>query len=216
MRVRNGELRFFYNCFLQIRCEIQSQMASSNFLQFFINPFAEEERESDDGSLDKKRKRPRKQREELEREDFQNAPWQRMIDSGSYNNPRSRHGLHFRRRYRVPAPLFDYIVEKAVHGRWFPEYGKGCSAIDALGRPIPSLHVKILSSLRILGTGCAFSDCYDGSFMDGQTVRKFYYRLRPTFKSDCASPRQTATPGIFHVHIVPYQHARFTRTCRSL
>ena len=44
-------------------------MASSNFLQFFIDQFVEDERESDDGSLDKKRKRPRKQREELERED---------------------------------------------------------------------------------------------------------------------------------------------------
>jgi hypothetical protein len=164
-----------------MRCEIKAQMANSNFLQFFINQFAEEERESDDGSLDKKRKLPRKQREELEREDFQNAPWQRMIDSGSYRNPRTRHGLHFRRRYRVPAPLFDYIVEKAVSGRWFQEYEKGCGATDALGRPIPSLHVKILSSLRILGTGCAFSDCYDGSFMDGQTVRKFYYRFIDQF-----------------------------------
>jgi hypothetical protein len=25
-----------------------------------------------------------------------------------------------------------------------------------------------------------------------------------------------AAPGIFRVHIMPYQHARFTRTCRSL
>jgi hypothetical protein len=54
-------------------------MASSSFdsfLQFFIDQLSEEEQ--NDGSPDKKRKRPRKQREELEREDFQNAPWQRF------------------------------------------------------------------------------------------------------------------------------------------
>jgi hypothetical protein len=153
-------------------------MASSfsSFLQFCIDQLSDEER--DDG---RKRKCPRKHREELEREDFQNAPWQRMIDSGSYKSPRTRHGLHFRRRYRVPASVFDFIVEKAVCGRWFQEYGAGTSAVDALGRPIPSLHVKILSSLRILATGCAYSDCYDGSFMDGQTVRKFYYRFLHQF-----------------------------------
>lgn len=49
-------------------------MASGSFLYFFIVQLSEEEQ--NDGSPDKKRKRPRKQREELEREDFQNAPWQ--------------------------------------------------------------------------------------------------------------------------------------------
>ena len=62
---------------------------------------------SDDGSLDCKRNRPRKQRKELKREDFQNAPWQRMIDSGSYKDTSTRHG----------GTLKGRIVEEEDRGR---------------------------------------------------------------------------------------------------
>ena len=128
-------------------------------------------------------KRERKPRQELPREDYATAPWQLMVDSGSYRQVETRQGKSFRKKFRVPFPVFDYIVAQALHWKWFPEYNSQGSGKDAVGREIPSLQVKILCVLRVLGSGCEFAGCYDGSRVDEQTVRKFFYRFLTVFAS---------------------------------
>jgi hypothetical protein len=123
------------------------------------------------------KKRERKTRVDFAREDFANAPWQQMIDSGSYKLTTTKAGRNFRRKFRLPASLFDFVVATVLHLRLFVEYdSKGCGQ-DAFCRPMASLHVKILCVLRVLGSGCEFAAVYEGSLLDEQTVRVFFLRF---------------------------------------
>jgi len=126
---------------------------------------------------EKKRERERKQRVEFPREDFKNAPWQQMLDSGSYKLKSTKAGRNFRRKFRLPASLFDYVVATVLHLRLFREYDVNGAGQDAFGRPIATLHVKVLCVLRVLGSGCEFAAVFDGSKVDEQTVRLFFLRF---------------------------------------
>jgi len=128
-----------------------------------------------------KSKRPRKQRVEFPREDFENAPWQLWLTSGDYRIESTKPGRKFRRKFRLPAPLFDFIVATALQRKFFPEYDVNGSGQDAFGRPIPSLQIKILIVMRLLGSGGEFASIYDGSKVDEQTARKFFYRFNDIF-----------------------------------
>ena len=131
--------------------------------------------------FEKGRKRSRKQRQDFEREDFARAPWQLMINSGSYRNETTKQGRSFRRKFRVPASVFDFIVVSILHRKLFPEYGADGSGQDAFKRPIPTLQVKVLIVFRLLGSGGDFGSVYDGSKVDEQTARKFFYRFNHMF-----------------------------------
>jgi len=126
-------------------------------------------------------KRPRKEREEFPREVFKTSPWQEMIDSGSYKLQTTKQGRNFRRKFRLPASMFDWIVATVLHRKLFPEFRLDGSAIDAFGRPVASVHVKILCVFRVLGSGCDFSAVYEGSKLDSQTVRTFFHRFNHVF-----------------------------------
>ena len=126
-------------------------------------------------------KRPRRPRKELPREDFSTAPWQVMLTSGSYKLPTTRQGRTFRRKFRVPADLLDWSVEGLLHRKLFPEYDAAGAGKDAFGRPIPSLQVKVLCVFRVLGSGCDFAAVYDGSKIEEQAVRKFFFRFNHVF-----------------------------------
>jgi hypothetical protein len=128
-----------------------------------------------------KGKRLRKQREDFPREAFQTAPWQEMIDSLSYQKETTKQGRNFRRKFRVPASLFDFVVATVLHRQLFPEYDQNGCGRDAFGRPIATIHVKILIVFRLLGTGGDFSTVYDGTKVDEQTARKFFHRFNQVF-----------------------------------
>jgi hypothetical protein len=134
-----------------------------------------------DSMFGKAQKRPRKERADFPREDFANAPWQLMLDSGDYRIETTKQGRNFRRKFRLPAPLFDFVVATVLHRRFFPEYDAKGSGKDAFGRPIPSLQVKCLVVFRLLGSGCEFAAVYDGSKVDEQTARNFFYRFNRIF-----------------------------------
>jgi len=126
-------------------------------------------------------KRKRKQRVEYPREDFASAPWQVMLTQGTHLMETSKAGRQFRRKFRVPATLFEYIVSKVLRANMFPEYDKNGSGTDGFGRPIPSLQVKILVVFRVLGSGCEFAAVYDGSKLDEFTARSFFHRFTEKF-----------------------------------
>jgi len=126
-------------------------------------------------------KRPRKPRVELPRVDFSQARWQVMLTTGTYKDPTSREGRQFRRKFRLPADLFNHIVAVLLHRKLFREYDSAGAGKDAYGRAIPSLQVKVLCVFRVVGSGCEFAAVYDGSLVDEQAVRKFFYRFNYLF-----------------------------------
>ena len=126
-------------------------------------------------------KRLRKPRQEFLREDFASAPWQVMLTLGTYKIETTKQGRQFRRKFRVPAPLFDYIVGTLLHRKLFPEYDDAGNGKDAFRRPIPTFQVKVLCVFRVLGSGCEFASVYEGSKIDEHTARVFFHRFNNIF-----------------------------------
>ena len=124
------------------------------------------------------------------------APWQLMLDNAKLGfngvaDPDSRDGKYFRRRFRVPYILFTAIVDVAIGDRWFPgEFevdGRGVA--NATGERGASLHVKILSVLRVLGRGDCFDDCFDGSNCSESSLSVWFHKFMRVFveRFVCAS-----------------------------
>ena len=76
--------------------------------------------------------------------------WEYMTDE-RYRNPESRWGRIFRRRFRVPYPMFTKIVDIVRSKGWFNETQ---SAMQKRFKVyLVPLEIKILGVLRILGRG---------------------------------------------------------------
>ena len=136
-----------------------------------------------------KKKRIQRRRRDLEPK--ANAPWQRMLDraeeSSGVSDPDSIDGRYFRRRFRIPYKLFKALIEVMLADDWFPgdfeADGKG--KFTALGIQGASLHVKVLSVLRVLGRGVCFDELYDGSGLSESVTSTFFHRFVGIFVSRC-------------------------------
>ena len=53
----------------------------------------------------------RKRRRSASNTSFWETPWGELISSKNVVNPKSREGKNFRRRFRLPYPLFQYLVQ---------------------------------------------------------------------------------------------------------
>ena len=100
------------------------------------------------------------------------APWHRMLEEqaagkNSIHDEGTKDGRYFRRRFRIPFAMFMTLIQIILEEGWF-------SGFDELGRGLldatrderrrgASLHVKVLSVLRVLGRGNVFDECFDGS-----------------------------------------------------
>ena len=134
-----------------------------------------------------KRTRDGFRRTEAGRVDKAQAPWQKMLDgarTGQNNiaDARSRDGMYFRRRFRMPYSLFTGLVQVMLDENWFPKIGKnGSGPVDASGRVGASLHVKVLSALRVIGRGVCFDECFDGSGCGEESIRIFFHDFTAIF-----------------------------------
>jgi hypothetical protein len=116
------------------------------------------------------------------------APWQLMLDNAKLGingvaDPDSRDGKYFRRRFRVPYILFTTIVDVAIGDGWFPGDFEvdGRGVANATGERGASLHVKILSVLRVLGRGDCFDDCFDGSNCSESSLSVWFHKFMRVF-----------------------------------
>jgi len=90
------------------------------------------------------RTKKKRQRYDDERPSFVSVSWSKLIERREVSNPFSRIGKLFRRRFRLPFPLFLKLVEDCQRHCIFPKT-----------RYIP-VALKVLACLRILGRGsCA-------------------------------------------------------------
>ena len=140
-------------------------------------------------------KAPRRTREAVAfhlRQPKSEAPWARMlsnnlIGANTIDVPDSRDGRYFRRRFRIPFSLFQALTNCMVNERWFTGFdAQGRGLLDATKKEVmrgASLHVKVLSALRILGRGLVFDECFDGSGCGESTIQTFFHLFTQRFVS---------------------------------
>lgn len=97
-----------------------------------------------------------------------------MIDArGQYDDPNSRPGQLFRRRFRVTKAIFKKIVDQANTHSDFARWHDGKT--DVFGRPCTPLSLLILGALRILGRGVSFDDVAEYIGVSEAVVAAFFY-----------------------------------------
>ena len=104
-----------------------------------------------------------------------------MLESPAVKDPLSREGKYFRRRFRVPYPIFERLLSLVREMKW---YGESHRSIR--------LELKMLAVLRRLGRGGSFDDCWDGSGMGEETVRLFFHDFCDKFAQ-----------ALYHVYVKP-------------
>ena len=113
------------------------------------------------------------------------APWQRMLDRAEESNgvsvPDSIDGRYFRRRFRIPYKMFQALIQVMLDDNWFPGDFEADGKCCKLGRKGASLHVKVLSVLRVLGRGVCFDELYDGSGLSESVTSTFFHRFVAMF-----------------------------------
>ena len=119
-------------------------------------------------SNNKHRKRRYIQRSPKVLKNYQESNWAQMLQLGRCQDPSSKDGKLFRRRFRIPYPLFLEIVEVVRIKNWFPE-------VDCTGAPSAPLELKILGVLRVLGRGMCFDGIQELTNIDEETVRRFFH-----------------------------------------
>jgi hypothetical protein len=120
------------------------------------------------------------------------APWAKMLSNNvnGFNTihiPDTRDGRYFRRRFRIPFSLFMALINIMVRECWFLGFdSEGRGLLDATKKEVmrgASLHVKVLSCLRILGRGVVFDECFDGSGCSEATIQAFFHLFTQRFVS---------------------------------
>jgi hypothetical protein len=111
-------------------------------------------------------KEPRKRLPRQKDSDFWETAWGRRLLHPDTQNPKSRLGKLFRRRFRLPYPVFLDFVEKCKHYNIFDlKYDSS----------IP-VECKVLACLRILGRDHSADDCNDACDAIGiSTVRSTFH-----------------------------------------
>jgi Plant transposon protein len=111
-----------------------------------------------------------RQRKWEERPPYHMSPWGRMLVHPRTKDPTDRKGGKlFRRRFRVPFPLFERITEMTRINAWFSEEK------DCAGRRAAPLELKILGVLRVLGRGYCFDGIEELNFISAESNRVFFH-----------------------------------------
>ena len=116
------------------------------------------------------RKRPKQKREVIPRPDYHMSVWWRFIHRPGVRDATHRLGKLFRRRFRVPFPIYEKLLTDLRNDGW--DKGK-----DAAKRNSVPLELCILSSLRVLGRGEVFDTCSELSLCSVSTLRTFFHKF---------------------------------------
>jgi hypothetical protein len=85
--------------------------------------------------------------------DYSTTPWMRMINNPQINDSTTREGKRFRRRFRLPFPVFEYIVELCKERNIFE--------IKNYERITIPIEIKVLICLRIFSRGECLDTLYE-------------------------------------------------------
>ena len=106
------------------------------------------------------------------RPDYQQSIWWKMIQHPDISNPDSRIHHLFRKRFRVPFPLFRYLLTIARENKWFPE-----ATNPKRAKLYVPLELKILGALRVLGRGSVFDDIAEITFASESLHEEFFHQF---------------------------------------
>ena len=93
--------------------------------------------------------------------DWNQSTWGKMLLDPKIQIVSTREGRLFRRRFRIPFPLFRRLVTMCRERDLFPFKGRVLESgemVDRAGRPVIPLELKILGVLRILGDSSGISE----------------------------------------------------------
>ena len=124
-------------------------------------------------------KRIYRQRKYEERPDYMSSVWGRMLLNDRVKDPSDRKGGKlFRRRFRVPFPLFEELVQTTRDSKLFVE-GNDCT-----GKAAAPLELKILAVLRVLGRGYCFDGVEELTLISAESLRIFFRKFCCLFARD--------------------------------
>lgn len=123
-----------------------------------------------------KERRKFAQRRFEKRPGYDYSEWGQMLKNPRYQDPYDKKGGQlFRRRFRVPFPVYLEILRMTRESNWFTE---GRDAIGILAAP---LELKVLSVLRVLGRGYCFDGVQELCFISAEVLRKFFHKFCELF-----------------------------------
>ena len=105
-------LRFFQNRYARRHFNPTNNSTAAIVLNLLQNPIQ--------GTDDKIKTRISRRRQNQDA-----SPWAIMLEDGYCKDPSTIEGRLFRRRFRVPYPLFEKILEMVKEEKWFPKNSSG-------------------------------------------------------------------------------------------
>ena len=99
--------------------------------------------------------------------------WTELLDNPDTYEERSHHGKLFRQKFRVPRGVFDILYEETVKQKQFREKPPGGG--QGRGTWRQSTKIKLLATLRILGSGCDFGFADEMADLSAAVVRTFFH-----------------------------------------
>ena len=126
----------------------------------------------------RERRRGANIRNSYPRLDYANSTWARQMVHPNIHRPYTKEGASFRRRFRIPFPLFQRLVNIVQNEKWD---GIICSPLNRAGKQSAPLHLKILAWLRVLGRGECFDSCSELTGISQETLRVFFHKFSAAF-----------------------------------
>ena len=83
-------------------------------------------------------RRAKIQRQVYMRPDYDTSAWGTMLKNPALNNRNSKEYRSFRRRFRLPYPVFQHLVELVKERGWFPS-----PSLDVAGRNCVPVELKV-------------------------------------------------------------------------
>ena len=110
------------------------------------------------------------------RENFRDSCWFKFLQR-DLTDLNERDGKTFRLRFTVPYQLYQQLLGFAEN--WFPQ-----RLVDACGRELSPIFLKLLGTLRILGKGCSWDLLYELSGVSAEVHRKWTYKFLEKFSKE--------------------------------
>ena len=116
----------------------------------------------------------KKRRTYYGRGNWKESTWWRSYfsDNNTHHDPNTRAGKLFRRRFRVPLPLFVEIVAICKASDKFSKKERDCC-----GNETVPIELMVLAALRLLGRGITFDGVAEVTNVSEETCRLFFHKF---------------------------------------
>ncbi len=103
--------------------------------------------------------------------DYNTSAWALFMKREGVSDPTHKNGKLFRRRFRLPYPVYQEILAR------LSEHPNFRDSQDATGRASAPLYLKLLSAMRVMGRGECFDTCYELTNINPETLRTFFHKF---------------------------------------